>query len=464
MTDKITVLEARQAAAIGKKVLLQGWVRTRREANAELSFIELNDGSCLGNIQLVADNSLDEYESVVRMLTVGSSISVTGEVIESPGKQPTEVKAISIELIGESDPDTYPIQKKRSSFEFLRTVAHLRPRTNTFGAIARVRNQVSASIHQYFQENGFLYIHTPIITTSDCEGAGEMFQATTLDLKRLAAADKAELDYKFDFFDRPAYLTVSGQLEAEIFATSLGKVYTYGPTFRAENSNTPRHLAEFWMIEPEMAFCDLFENMSVAEGMIRRILTDVLNNCDEDLQLFNRFVQKGIIGDLEKVVKDDFVRMEYTEAIAILEKCGEKFDYPVEWGIDLQSEHEKFLAEKHVGSPVILYNYPRTIKPFYMYLNDDEKTVRAMDILVPGIGEIVGGSEREYRLPVLEERMKDQDLNPEDYWWYTDLRRYGTVPHSGFGLGFERMTQYVTGMSNIRDISPLPRTPGNAEF
>jgi len=466
MVENETVARARKPEAIGRQVRLQGWVRTRRDSKAGFSFLELNDGSCFGNIQIVAPGELENYESEVKHLTAGCSVVVEGTVRESPGKgQATEVEASKLTLVGTAEVETYPLQKKRHSFEFLRTIAHLRPRTNTFGAIARVRNCVCSSIHGFFQEEGFLYVHTPVITASDCEGAGEMFQVTTLELDKLAAGAAAgKLDFTLDFFDRPAFLTVSGQLEAETFACGLGKVYTFGPTFRAENSNTSRHLAEFWMVEPEMAFFELKDNMDLAERFLKRIFRDVLQRCPEDMEFFNLRIDKTVLETLRGIVESEFVRLPYTEAIDILEKSGEKFEFPVGWGADLQSEHERYLTEKHFGRPVILFDYPRSIKPFYMYVNDDEKTVRAMDVLVPKVGEIIGGSQREDRLDVLESRMRDQDLDPRDYWWYLDLRRYGTVPHSGFGLGLERCVQFITGMANIRDVIPFPRTPGNAEF
>ena len=462
--DRMTVMAARQENAIGSHTRLQGWVRTRRDSKGGFSFIEINDGSCLANIQIVADNTLPNYESEIKKLTAGCSVTIDGEVKASGGKgQSTEVLASSVTVHGWSDPESYPLQKKRHSFEKLREWAHLRPRTNTFGAVMRVRNCICNSIHQFFQEEGFLYIQTPIITASDCEGAGEMFKVTTLDLDN-PPRDSEGVDFKQDFFDRPSYLTVSGQLEAEIFATSLGKVYTFGPTFRAENSNTSRHLAEFWMIEPEMAFYDLNDNMGLAEAFLKRIFRDALSQCEEDMEFFNDRIDKTVLETLNKIVDSEFVRMTYTDAVAVLENSGQKFDFPVTWGCDLQSEHERYLTEEHCHSPVILTDYPRSIKPFYMRVNDDEKTVRAMDVLVPKVGEIIGGSQREERLDVLESRMGEQDLNPEEYWWYVDLRRYGTVPHSGFGLGLERVVQFVTGMSNIRDVIPFPRTPGNAEF
>ncbi|MCL2120573.1 MAG: asparagine--tRNA ligase [Planctomycetaceae bacterium] len=493
MTEILSVREARQAESIGKTVLLRGWVRTRRDSKAGFSFIELNDGSCFGNIQILAPNSLANYDSVVLQLTSGCSVAVTGLVKESPGQgQATEVEAAAVELLGTADAETYPLQKKRHSFEFLRTIAHLRPRTNTFGAVARVRNQVCYSIHRFFQEEGFLYVHTPVITASDCEGAGEMFRVTTLDIDHPprtpvppaqpvllagvpavppaqqpvppAQQQDGKIDDTKDFFERRAYLTVSGLLEGETYACGLGRIYTFGPTFRAENSNTARHLAEFWMVEPEAAFFELPDNMDLAERFLKRIFRDVMEHCPEDMQFFNSQIDKTILETLTGICDSSFERLPYTEAIDILLKSGEKFDYPVQWGMDLQSEHERYLVERHFNKPVILFDYPRTIKPFYMKVNDDEKTVRAMDVLVPKVGEIIGGSQREERLDVLLTRMKEQDLNADDYWWYVDLRRYGTVPHAGFGLGLERAVQFVTGMANIRDVIPFPRTPGSCEF
>jgi len=461
--QKATVTAVRSAEMIGEQVCVQGWVRTRRDSKGGFSFIEVNDGTCMGNIQVIADADLANYESEITKLTAGCSVSIDGEVKQSGGKQPTEIHAQSVNVVGWSDPETFPLQKKRHSFEKLREWAHLRPRTNTFGAVARVRNSICLSIHDFFQEDGFLYVHTPIITASDCEGAGEMFRVTTLELEKLPGA-KGGIDYSFDFFDRPSYLTVSGQLEAEIYATALGKVYTFGPTFRAENSNTSRHLAEFWMVEPEMAFCDLQDNMDLAERLLKRIVSDALQRCPEDMDFFDQRIDKTVKETIDQVLDGEFVRLSYTEAIAELEKSDKEFEFPISWGTDLQSEHERYLTEDRFAGPVILYDYPRTIKPFYMRVNDDEKTVAAMDVLVPRVGEIIGGSQREERLEVLEGRMADQQLQSEDYWWYLDLRRYGTVPHSGFGLGLERMVQFVTGMSNIRDVIPFPRTPGNAEF
>jgi asparaginyl-tRNA synthetase len=462
--DTITVSDARRVEAVGRQVRLRGWVRTRRDSKGGFSFIELNDGSCQGNVQVVAPGELPNYEAVVKQLHTGASVAIDGEVKASPAKgQATEVHATHVELLGDADPETYPLQKKGHTFEFLRTIAHLRPRTNTFGAVARLRNQISKSIHDFFQERGFLYVNTPIITASDCEGAGELFRVTTIDPENPPKAE-GKVDYLKDFFGKPAFLTVSGQLQAETFACGLGKVYTFGPTFRAENSNTPRHLAEFWMVEPEMAFFDLNDNMDLAEAFIKRIITDALERCGEDLAFFRDRIDKEVVTRLEGVVKHPFKRVPYTEAVVILEKTGKAWEYPVGWGKDLQSEHERYLAEQHFNCPVILYDYPRTLKPFYMRCNDDGKTVRAMDVLVPGVGEIIGGSQREERLDVLESRMREQGLNPEAYQWYLDLRRYGTVPHAGFGLGVERTVLFLSGMANIRDVIPFPRTPGNAEF
>ncbi len=462
--DMITVAQARRAESVGRQVTLQGWLRTRRDSKGGFSFLELNDGSCLGNVQVVAPGTLPNYETEVKKLPVGASLTVTGEVKQSPAKgQATEVHAASVTVHGWADPEKYPLQKKHHSFEFLRTIAHLRPRTNTLGAVMRVRNCVSRSIHDFFQERGFLYVHTPIITSSDCEGAGQLFRVTTLNLADVPK-DKGAVDFTKDFFERPTFLTVSGQLEGETFACSLGKIYTFGPTFRAENSNTSRHLAEFWMVEPEMAFYDLNDNMDLAEAFLKRIIKDVLERCPEDMQFFKDRIEPEAINRLQHILGSQFVRLSYTEAVDVLQKSGEKFEYPVAWGHDLQAEHERYLTERHFKSPVILHDYPRTIKPFYMRLNDDGKTVRAMDVLVPGVGEIIGGSQREERLEVLEERMREQGLEPEAYGWYLDLRRYGTVPHAGFGLGLERTVQFITGMANIRDVIPFPRTPGNAEF
>jgi len=462
--ETISVAAARKAEAIGQQVRLSGWIRTRRDSKGGFSFLELNDGSSQGNIQIVADGKLANYESEIKHLTAGSSVTIDGEVKASQGKgQATEIAASRIFVHGGADAETYPLQKKGHSFEFLRSIAHLRPRTNSFGAVARVRNRVSWAIHQFFQERGFIYLHSPIITASDCEGAGAMFKVTTLDLNKLPRKDVG-VDYAQDFFQRAAYLTVSGQLNGEAYACGLGKIYTFGPTFRAENSNTSRHLAEFWMVEPEMAFYELSDNMQLAEAFIKHILTDVLQNCPEEMQFFHERIDKTVRATLEHIVSSEFVRLPYTEAVERLMKSGQTFEYPVAWGNDLQAEHERWLTEQEFKSPVILFDYPRSIKPFYMRVNDDGRTVRAMDILVPGVGEIIGGSQREERLDVLQDRMKEQGLNPEPYWWYLDLRRYGTVPHSGFGLGLERILQFITGMANIRDVIPFPRTPGSADF
>jgi asparaginyl-tRNA synthetase len=464
--EKTSIAQARRPEAIGREVLLQGWVRTRRDSKAGFSFLELNDGSSQGNLQVVADGNLENYESEIKRLGAGCSVSVTGLVRESPAKgQATEVQATRIVVQGWADPEGYPLQKKQHSFEFLRTIAHLRPRTNTFGAIARLRNRVCRSIHDFFQEEGFLYVHTPLITASDCEGAGAMFQVTTLKLDKVPKDPESEkIDYSLDFFARPAYLTVSGQLEGETFACGLGKIYTFGPTFRAENSNTTRHLAEFWMVEPEMAFFELTDNMDLAERFLKRIFRDVLEHCPEEMEFFNQRIDNTAIATLQSIVDSRFVRLSYTEAVAILEKSGQSFEFPVRWGADLQAEHERYLTEQQFRCPVILYDYPASIKPFYMRVNDDGRTVRAMDILVPKVGEIIGGSQREERLDVLERRMAEQGLKAEDYWWYLDLRRYGTVPHAGFGLGLERVLLFITGMANIRDVIPFPRTPGSADF
>lgn len=463
--SRMPVNETLRVENVGKKVRVCGWVRTRRDSKGGFSFLELNDGSTIKNVQVLAEASLPNYESEILKTGIGSSVEVVGSVVESPGKgQTTEIKAESVAILGFADPATYPLQKKGTSFEFLRTIAHLRPRTNTFGAVARVRNEVSRSIHNFFQSRGFVYVHSPIITASDCEGAGQMFRVTTLDLDSLPRKEDATIDFEQDFFGRPTNLTVSGQLEAEIYATALTNVYTFGPTFRAENSNTSRHLAEFWMVEPEMAFCDLDGNMQVAEDFLKAIFSDVLTNCPDDMKFFNDRIDNTVIETLKGIVDSDFVRLSYTEAVETLKKSGENFEFPVEWGIDLQSEHERYLTEKTFKKPVIVYDYPRGIKAFYMRLNDDGKTVRAMDVLVPKVGEIIGGSQREERADVLEQRMRESHLDPEQYWWYLDLRRYGTVPHAGFGLGLERTVQFATGMANIRDVIPFPRVPKSADF
>lgn len=448
----------------GTAVDVRGWVRTKRESKQDFAFLEVNDGSCMANVQIVVDSTVPDYSNLMKQIHTGASVAIVGEVKESPGKgQRVEVQARSVKILGAADPATYPLQKKGHSFEFLREKAHLRPRTNTFGAIARVRNALCAAIHEFFQNRGFLYVQTPIITTSDCEGAGQIFQVTTLDLAKLQQF-KGPIDYSHDFFGKRAGLTVSGQLEGEIFATALGDVYTFGPTFRAENSNTTRHLAEFWMVEPEMAFYELEDNMDLAESFVRTIVKKILDNCAEDLAFFNDRIETTLLDSLHNIVEHDFIRLTYTEAIEILEKSGQTFEYPISWGKDMQSEHERFLTEKHFKQPVILTDYPREIKSFYMRCNEDGKTVRAMDVLVPRIGEIIGGSQREERHDVLVDRMKECGLVPEEYWWYLELRQYGTVPHSGFGLGLERTVQLVTGMTNIRDCIPFPRTPKNADF
>jgi len=445
-------------------VTIQGWVRTRRELK-EFSFVEVNDGSSMAGLQVVVHQNLPDYQPLVRQLNTGASVQVTGVVVASPGKgQRIELRAEAVTVYGGADPETYPLQKKRHSFEFLRTIGHLRSRTNTLGAVFRIRNACATAIHQFFQERGFLWIHTPLITASDCEGAGELFTVTTLDLKKVPLTDQQTVDYSQDFFGKPAYLTVSGQLEAEIMALSFTNVYSFGPTFRAENSNTSRHLAEFWMVEPEMAFCALEGNMELAEAFLKFIFQYVLDHCAEDMAFLKQWVEPTILETAENIIHNEFGRITYTEAIALLEKADKSFEYPVTWGVDLQSEHERYLAEELFKKPLIVTDYPADIKAFYMRLNDDEKTVRAMDVLAPRIGEIIGGSQREERLDVLEQRIQARDMPVEDLWWYLDLRRYGTVPHAGFGLGFERLVQFMTGMTNIRDVIPFPRAPLSADF
>lgn len=458
------IAEIIAAESIGARYTIMGWVRTRRDSKGGFSFIEINDGSSLAGLQIIADQELANYKSEIVKLQTGCSIKAAGTLVASPGKgQKVELKAEEIEVLGWADPDIYPLQKKRHSFEFLRTIAHLRPRTNTFGAVARVRNAMAHAIHTFFQERGFIYLHSPIITGSDCEGAGEMFKVTTFDLNR-APEKEGDIDFTKDFFGGPANLTVSGQLEAEIFALAMGDVYTFGPTFRAENSNTSRHLAEFWMVEPEMAFCDLEENAALAIEFLKQIFASVLDNCKEDMEFFNRFIDSTVIKTLESLISHDFEILTYTEGIDILKKAEQKFEFPVEWGCDLQSEHERYLCEKVFKGPVVLVDYPKEIKAFYMKMNQGGKTVRAMDVLVPKIGEIIGGSQREDDHDALYERIKEAGLNTDDYWWYLELRKFGSVPHSGFGLGFERLIQFVTGLSNIRDVIPFPRTPGNLSF
>jgi asparaginyl-tRNA synthetase len=453
-----------QPSLVGQEVTVKGWVRTARNQKT-FAFIELNDGSTLSNFQIVADAKVPNYEKIIDKLTTGVSIAVTGTVAESPGKnQEYEIHAKEISIIGTCDPESYPLQKKRHSFEFLRTIAHLRPRTNTIGAVTRVRNAVAFATHRYFQERGFLYIQTPIITGADCEGAGKMFRVTALDPDNLPKQKEGKVDYSKDFFGLPTYLTVSGQLNGEIYACALSDIYTFGPTFRAENSNTSRHLAEFWMIEPEMAFATLVDNMDCAESYLKYVLSYVMQNCQEDLQFFDKFVSNGLIQRLQHVFETPFERATYTYAVRVLEKSGKTFEFPVSWGSDLQSEHERYLAEEYFSKPVIITDYPKTIKAFYMRANDDNKTVAAMDVLVPRIGEIIGGSQREERLDSLVAKMQENHLHPEDYWWYLELRKYGSVPHAGFGVGFERLIQFVTGMENIRDVIPFPRYPSKADF
>jgi len=447
---------------LGQNIMVSGWVRTSRSAK-DFGFIELNDGSFFKGVQIVFEASLSNF-SEVEKVSVGSSLEVEGELVESPAAgQAFELKAKKITVLNLA-PDTYPLQKKKHSFEFLRTIAHLRPRSNTFSAVFRLRSTLSYAIHKFFQEEGFSYIHTPIISTSDAEGAGEMFQVTTLDLKNSKKDDMGEIDYSEDFFGKRAGLTVSGQLNAEALVMGLNKVYTFGPTFRAENSNTTRHASEFWMMEPEMAFADIQDDMNLAERMLKYLIAYVLKELPEEMEFFNKFIDPGISERLNNIINSDFGRITYTEAISILEKSGEKFIYPVKWGIDLQTEHERYLTDKVFQKPVFVIDYPKDIKAFYMRINDDGKTVTAMDLLAPGIGEIIGGSQREERLEMLEKRMAEMGLKKEDYAWYLDLRAYGSVKHAGFGLGFERLIMYISGMANIRDVIPFPRTPKNAEF
>lgn len=447
-----------------ESVKVQGWVRTKRELK-EFAFVEVNDGSSMANLQVVLNPDLADYATVIKQLNTGASLEVEGVLVESPAKgQRIELKVSSAKVFGEADAETYPLQKKRHSFEFLREIGHLRSRTNTFGAVFRVRNACATAIHNFFQERGFLWIHAPIITASDCEGAGEMFTVTSLNLDKVPRTEKQEIDYSKDFFGRPAYLTVSGQLEAEVMAMAFSNVYTFGPTFRAENSNTSRHLAEFWMVEPEMAFCDLQGDMDLAEEFLKYIFKYVLETCSEDMEFFNQRIDNSVLATADNIINNQFERLTYTEAITILEKADKKFEFPVSWGLDLQSEHERYLAEEKFKKPVIVTDYPAKIKAFYMRLNDDEQTVRAMDILAPKIGEIIGGSQREERLDVLEKRIETLGIDAKTLWWYLDLRRFGTVPHAGFGLGFERLVQFMTGMANIRDVIPFPRAPLTVEF
>lgn len=449
---------------VGKEVVVKGWVRTVRKQK-DFSFIEINDGSSLSNLQVIVPSSLPDYEKEIEKFSTGASMAAKGKIVESPGaKQSVEMHASELKLIGPCDPTTYPLQKKKHTFEFLRTIAHLRARTNTHGAVTRVRNYLSFATHKFFQERGFYYLNTPIITLSDCEGAGQLFQVTTLDLEKPKKTEEGKIDHSLDFFSKPAFLTVSGQLNAETYACALSDVYTFGPTFRAENSHTSRHLAEFWMIEPEMAFADIFDDMDLAEAYLKYIFKGVLEECSEDLELFEKFIRPGVIKRLQNVIESPFPRLTYTEGVALLEKSGVAFEYPVKWGSDLQTEHERYLCEKVFNSPIILRDYPEQIKAFYMRRNDDGKTVAAMDVLVPDVGEIIGGSQREERMEILIEKMDAINLDKEHYQWYLDLRKYGSVPHAGFGAGFERLVLFATGMENIRDVIPFPRFAGYAEF
>ncbi|MBQ9137122.1 MAG: asparagine--tRNA ligase [Alistipes sp.] len=457
------IAELLKSTAYDTQVTVKGWVRTKR-GNKNVAFIALNDGSCVANIQVVVDLQKIAEESL-KAVTTGACICVKGTLVQSPGAgQGVEVQAESVEVYGTADPETYPLQKKGHSLEFLRDIAYLRPRTNTFGAVLRIRHAMAFAIHKYFNDKGFYYLHTPLITASDCEGAGAMFQVTTLDMNNLPKGEDGKIDYTQDFFGKHCSLTVSGQLEGELGALSLGQIYTFGPTFRAENSNTPRHLAEFWMIEPEMAFYELEDNMALAEDFLKYLIRYALENCREDLEFMNKMWDKELIERLNFVLENDFVRLDYTEGIRILQESGRKFEFPCTWGSDLQSEHERYLVEEHFKRPVILINYPKEIKAFYMKQNEDGKTVRAMDVLFPKIGEIIGGSEREADYGKLRARIEELQIPEKDMWWYLDTRRWGSAPHSGFGLGFERLLLFVTGMGNIRDVIPFPRTPKNAEF
>jgi asparaginyl-tRNA synthetase len=463
MMKRKKIAELLESTDFGSEVHILGWVRTKRESRGGFSFLEINDGSSIKNIQVLAEERLANYTEEILKLTTGCSVIVKGVLVESPGKgQKVEVQATDVKTIGWTEPDTYPLQKKKHSFEYLRTIAHLRPRTNTFGAVARIRNAMSYAIHTFFQDRDFIYIHSPIITGSNCEGAGDMFKVTTLDLQGLKDKE-GEVDFGEDFFGKPASLTVSGQLEAEVYALALGNVYTFGPTFRAENSNTSRHLAEFWMVEPEMAFCDLEENIDLAEEFIKGILAHTLKNCRDDMDFLSRSVDKDHISTIDDIINSSFERITYTAAVEILSKARERFEFPVAWGKDMQSEHERYICA-YFKRPVVVTDYPKEIKPFYMKVNEDGRTVKAMDVLLPGIGEIIGGSQREDDYETLLKRIKETNLDPADYWWYLDLRKYGTVVHSGFGLGLERLIQFVTGLSNIRDVIPFPRTPKNLEF
>lgn len=450
---------------VDQTVTVKGWVKTLREQKA-FSFVEVNDGSCLANLQLVVNSDLPNYQHTVASLNTGVAIAATGTIAVNPQKAGSvEMRVENIEVIGSCNPEVYPLQKKRHSFEFLRSIAHLRPRTNTLGCIMRIRNALAWATHQFFQQRGFFYIHTPIITASDCEGAGKMFQVTSLDLENLPRKEQTlKVDYSRDFFEKPAFLTVSGQLNLEVFACALSDVYSFGPTFRAENSNTSRHLAEFWMLEPEMAFADINDNMDNAEAYLKFVLKHILDECLGELEFFEQYTSKGIIERLSTVVNTPFERTSYTYAVRVLERAGKSFEFTPQWGADLQSEHERFLTEEFFKKPTIVVDYPKQIKAFYMRENSDRKTVAAMDILVPHIGELVGGSQREERLPILEEKIKAMGMDPQSYWWYLELRKYGSVPHSGYGVGFERLVQFATGMDNIREVIPFPRFPGNAEF
>lgn len=453
------------AVAVGSEITVRGWIRSKRDSKAGISFLAIHDGSCFDPIQAVAPSGLANYESEVLHITTGCSVEVTGELVESQGKgQAVEIQANRVTVIGwVDDAESYPVAKKRHSFEYLRSIAHLRPRTNTFGAITRVRTVLAHAIHSYFFERGFHWINTPIITSSDCEGAGELFRVSTLDLANLPRSADGAVDFSEDFFGEESFLTVSGQLNVEAYCLAMTRVYTFGPTFRAENSNTSRHLAEFWMVEPEVAFADIHAITDLAEDLLKHVFDNVLTHCREDMAFFEQRIDKTVIDRMRRVIEASFERIDYADAIEILRNCGEEFEFPIEWGNDLQSEHERYLSEQHFGRPVVVMNYPKDIKAFYMRLNDDGKTVAAMDILAPGIGEIIGGSQREERLDVLDARMAEHGLTGQ-MGWYRDLRRYGTVPHSGFGLGFERLLNYITGMENIRDAIPFPRTPGNAHF
>lgn len=460
--QRTTIADALKFEAPCSNITVCGWVRTRRDSKG-FAFLELNDGSCLGNLQCIVDEGVPAWQSLEGVNT-GASVKIEGELVESPGKgQKWEVRANAMTVFGYADPETFPLQKKRHSDEFLRTIAHLRPRTNKYGAAFRVRSEAAFAVHDFFRSQGFAYVHAPILTGADCEGAGEMFRVSTLPVHNAPIPESGNV-FDNDFFGKEAKLTVSGQLEAEALAMGLGQVYTFGPTFRAENSNTPRHAAEFWMIEPEAAFFDLQDDMTLGEGLIRHAVRHIMDKCEEDIALFDKFVSPGLLQSLQELYAKDFVRLPYREAVKILSSCGKQFEYPVSFGTDLQTEHERFLTEEHFKAPVTVYDYPKSIKAFYMRLNDDNETVAAMDLLVPRIGELIGGSQREERLPVLESRIREIGQNPEDYWWYLDLRRYGTVPHAGFGMGFERLIMLLTGIANIRDVLPFPRTTGSLEF